>query len=143
MLDIFALLMGYLPFDEKNDKSEISQLLGVDEEDVGIVFSSLSSITSCLRFTNADSGVYSVIYISHASLSDFLTDRHRSGHFHIDRTQYTGRLINKGIKRLCSKIIASNKPASPFNKSTLDFIAISQEFNISFLPTTDNQGFNP
>ncbi|KJA22023.1 hypothetical protein HYPSUDRAFT_671599 [Hypholoma sublateritium FD-334 SS-4] len=118
MLDILALLMGYLNLDFAKSASFISWFLGVDQEDIDMVFSSLASITirdkddfglylppPDMPLRRPTAGKIDVDYwieLCHASLSDFLADQKRSGDFHIDRTQYSARLAQKGIKRVCS-----------------------------------------
>ncbi len=109
MLDILALLMNYFVLGTTRP-SDISQFLGVDPEDVDIVLSSLASITA----TN----VHGHVSISHASLSDFLSDHTRGGNFHIAKSQYSARLTRKGIKWIRSQRETS---------FTLDLVAISEE----------------
>ncbi|KJA19307.1 hypothetical protein HYPSUDRAFT_44369 [Hypholoma sublateritium FD-334 SS-4] len=122
MLDILALLMGYFDFRETWRPSDTSRFLGVDQEDVEIIFSSLASITARSKFrkTNHERRVY----ISHASLSDFLAYRNRSGRFHIDRALYTARLAHKGIKFLCSKRGVSRSFSQLPKKAALEFVEI-------------------
>ena len=71
MLDILALLMGIFYFGKQNSSANISQFLCVDPVEVDLVLASLVSIT---RYESKDSSVH----ISHASLSDFLSDKKRA-----------------------------------------------------------------
>ncbi|KJA19264.1 hypothetical protein HYPSUDRAFT_894535 [Hypholoma sublateritium FD-334 SS-4] len=114
MSDILALMMGYFSYsDEPCSLSSISWFLGVDQEDVAMIFSSLASI---IRLTNIDPRVDNpadlmdsdyYVQLSHASLSDFLADQNRSGRFHIDEAQYYARLARIGLKRICSDEVSS------------------------------------
>lgn len=97
MLDVLAILMGYFDFGYigLHSSLNISWYLGVERVDVDLVLSSLVSVTHCY----SDSSVH----ISHASLTDFLSDHKRSGDFYIDQIHYSTKLVHHGIKRICSQ----------------------------------------
>ena len=98
MLDILALLMGIFYFGKQNSSANISQFLCVDPVEVDLVLASLVSIT---RYESKDSSVH----ISHASLSDFLRDKKRSGNFYIDKTEYHTKLFHQAVKQWCSESV--------------------------------------
>ena len=97
MLDILALLMGIFNFGKQNSSANISRFLCVDPVEVDLVLASLVSIT---RYESMDSSVH----ISHASLSDFLHDKKRSGNFYIDRLNITQNCFTKQSNNCAQRV---------------------------------------
>ncbi len=95
MLDILALLMGIFDISRDRSSANIAWFLGVDPVEVDLVLASLVSIIDW------DSKDFSV-HISHASLSDFLSDKARSGNFYIDQTVYCANFLHQAVKKSCS-----------------------------------------
>ncbi len=136
MLDILALLLGYFDFRETWRPSNISRFLGIDQEDVDIIISSLASITA--RSKSRKARHERRVYISHASLNDFLSDRNRSGQFHINRAVYTTKLVHTGIKFLCSKKRGDGTGPLP-KKAALEFVEIFEAVTASPRPPQMSQ----
>ncbi|KJA19292.1 hypothetical protein HYPSUDRAFT_89462 [Hypholoma sublateritium FD-334 SS-4] len=120
MLDVLAILIGYFDLTGARWPVDISAFLGVDPEDIDIVLAALASITVA---TGNDR-----VYISHASLSDFLADRRRSGRFHLDIKACSSRLARKGIKWLST---------SAERNSTLDLPDIFTQVFLSLKMSED------
>ncbi len=95
MLDILALLTGCFDFKDVQSPSNISRFLGVDQEDIDIVLSSLESL---VHRSSVYSNTGPTVQLSHVSLNDFLGDPKRSGEFYLDKMRYRTKLVPKGIK---------------------------------------------
>jgi hypothetical protein len=101
--DIVQILGTILAFDDDLDPEVIEDILGMEEGDLTLVLSGLSSLMEDVNYEDGaflDNGffTYDIIpHFAHASFSDFLFDSSRSGPFHVNLQEYDNQITTRSF----------------------------------------------
>ena len=98
-------VLGIITASESNSPEVIEDILGMEEGELKLVLSGLSSLMDG-NGERLHEGVisYDIPHFAHASFRDYLFDSSRSGPFHVNRQEYENQVVIRSFELIMQSI---------------------------------------